>query len=347
LKLTYRSFQVHKRVALAISRGVQSHAKNWEVHVNADGIQGIGEAAEFSIPHTSQPFDFLEKELERAVELLRAWHPWHRLEIESSLRKANVASSVVAAIDMALLDWAGKSLHQPVWRLLGLPQRSSHPTSVTIGISTPEAAQQRWVQWLDVGVIRSVKLKLGSPTGIEADQAMFEAVHKLIPSSTRVSVDANGGWNTQDAITMSKWLGDRGVDHIEQPVAPSELEALREVHRQSPIPVMADEACRNSADIPGLIGACSGINIKILKCGGISEAMRMIHAARAFGLKTMLGCYSQTTLGNSAANQIGSLVDYIDLDSHLNLIDDPFVGCRMEDGYLINREIPGLGVTHA
>jgi muconate cycloisomerase len=110
---------------------------------------------------------------------------------------------------------------------------------------------------------------------------------------------------------------------------------------------MADESCRTSRDIPGLVGRCSGINIKILKCGGLTEGLRMIHTARAHGLKLMLGCYSQTSMGNTAANSLGSLVDYIDLDSHLNLKDDPFVGCRFDDGYLINRDLPGLGVTHA
>jgi muconate cycloisomerase len=110
---------------------------------------------------------------------------------------------------------------------------------------------------------------------------------------------------------------------------------------------MADESCRTSNDIPLLASSCSGINIKILKCGGLSEALRMIHCARAMGLKVMLGCYSQTSLGNTAANQLASLVDYIDLDSHLNLKNDPYVGCRLDNGYLINREIPGLGVTHA
>jgi muconate cycloisomerase len=119
------------------------------------------------------------------------------------------------------------------------------------------------------------------------------------------------------------------------------------VHYGSPIPVLADEACLTSRDIPALAGACSGINIKLSKCGGISEALRMVATARAHGMKVMLGCYSQTSLGNSAANQLASLVDYIDLDSHLNLKRDPFVGCRFEDGYLHNRDLPGLGVTHA
>jgi muconate cycloisomerase len=320
---------------------------NWEVRVLHDGVEGHGESAEYSIHDSSQPFDFLGQELERAVPLLRPYSPWQRNEVELILRRHAIASSALAGIDMALHDWAGKVTQQPVWRLLGLSGQIHVPNSVTIGISSPESAQQRLIQWLELGVVRAVKIKMGSAEGIAADQAMLEAVTKLLPTSTHVSVDANGGWKTSDAITMCRWLADRDVDHVEQPTDPCDLSALRLVHEGSPIPILADESCRTSRDVPDLVGACSGINIKLLKCGGLTEAYRMIACARAHGLKVMLGCYSQSTLGNSAANQLASLVDYIDLDSHLNLKDDPFLGCRFEDGYLHNRDVPGLGVTHA
>ncbi|MFM8570841.1 MAG: mandelate racemase/muconate lactonizing enzyme family protein [Pirellula sp.] len=347
MKLTYRGFEVHKRVALAISRGTQSSSQNLEIRILKDGVEGIGEAAEFSIPHTAQSFGFLEQELARAESILRAFDPWQREQIHTALTEHRIASSAIAGIDMAVWDWCGKVAGQPVWRLLGLSQLSKVPSSVTIGIQSPESAQQRWAQWLELGVIRAVKVKMGSPAGIRADQAMFEALAKLLPDQIHRSVDANGGWSVADAIEMSRWLAQRGVDHIEQPTDPGNLEALAQVHRESSLPIMADESCRTSKDIPGLVSCCSGINIKILKCGGLTEAMRMIHTARAHNLKLMLGCYSQTSLGNTAAHQLASLVDYVDLDSHLNLKDDPFVGCRFDDGFLVNRELPGLGVTHA
>lgn len=347
MKVSYEGFEVHKRVALAISRGTQSSSQNLEIRILRDGIEGIGESAEFSIPHSTQSFDLLQLQLAGAASILRPFEPWQRHEIHAAMVAEKLPSSVIAGIDMAVWDWCGKSCGQPVWKLLGLSQAASVPTSVTIGIQSPEAAQQRWAQWLELGVIRAVKVKMGSPAGIEADQAMFDALCKLLPGNIHRSVDANGGWSVSDAIEMSSWLADRGVDHIEQPTDPGDLEALAAVHLASKLPIMADESCRNSKDIPSLIGRCSGINIKILKCGGLTEAVRMIHTARAHNLKVMLGCYSQTTLGNTAANQLASLVDYVDLDSHLNLINDPFVGCRFEDGFLINREIPGLGVTHA
>ena len=347
MKISYRGFEVQKRVALAISRGTQSSSRNLEIRILRDGVEGIGEAAEFSIPHATQSFDLLELQLAAATEILRPFDPWSRHEIHTAMVDSNLPSSVIAGIDMAVWDWCGKSLGQPVWKLLGLNKAASVPTSVTIGIQSPESAQQRWAQWLELGVVRAVKVKMGAPAGIQADQAMFEALCKLLPDNIHRSVDANGGWSVSDAIKMSSWLADRRVDHIEQPTDPSDLEALAMVHKESILPIMADECCRTSKDIPNLIGRCSGINIKILKCGGLTEAIRMIHTARAHDLKVMLGCYSQTTLGNTAALQLASLVDYVDLDSHLNLKDDPYVGCRFDDGYLFNRDMPGLGVTNA
>lgn len=347
MKLTYKGFQVHKRVALAISRGTQASSQNLEIRISEDGLEGFGEAAEFSIPYTTQPYDLLEQQVAKASVILRSFEPWQREIIHETLVEQKIASSVIAGIDMAIWDWCGKASGQPVWRLLGLSQNSRVPTSVTIGIQSPQAAQQRWAKWLELGTIRAVKVKMGSPEGIAADKAMFEALEKILPETVHRSVDANGGWSISDSIEMSQWLAQRGVDHIEQPTDPSDLDALTQVHENASLPIMADETCRTSKDIPSLVGRCSGINIKILKCGGLTEALRMIHTARAHNLKLMLGCYSQTSLGNSAAHQLASLVDYVDLDSHLNIKDDPFVGCQFDDGFLVNRQIPGLGVTHA
>ena len=347
MKLTFHPFEVHKKVPLAISRGTQSSSRGWEVRVLHDGIEGLGEASEFSIPGREQTAETIQADSERAIPLVRPFSPWQRFECEALLRQHALGSAVMNGIDMALYDWMGKAMQQPVWKLLGLGSSSHVPNSVTIGISSPESAQQRLVHWLELGVIRAVKIKMGCKEGIRDDQARLDAVKKLLPDTTRIGVDANGGWGVKDAIAMCRWLAERGVDHVEQPTAPGELDALRSVHSSSPIPVLADEACATSRDIPGLLGACSGINIKLSKCGGLSEAIRMIATARAHGLKVMLGCYSQTSLANSAANQLGSLVDYVDLDSHLNLTDDPYSGCRFEDGYLRNRDLPGLGVTHA
>ena len=347
MKIHFRGFEVRKRVALTISRGMQAGSRNWEVEIEDEGVSGFGESAEFSIPGSVQDYDYLAGELERAAALISSCSAWDRQEALSRLQAHSVASSVRAGIDMALWDWCGKVCRAPVWKMMGLADRASVPMSVTIGIQSPASAKERWRKWCEVGEFRAVKVKMGASGGIAQDQAMFEALVEELPAEVSKSVDANGGWTVEEAIEMSRWLSERGVDHIEQPTVPGDHEALARVHRESCLPIMADESCRTSMDIPGLVGCCSGINIKLLKCGGLSEAIRMVYTARSHGLRVMLGCYSQSSLGNAAANQISALVDYVDLDSHLNLLDDPYSGCRLEGGYLVNSGSPGLGVTHA
>jgi len=200
---------------------------------------------------------------------------------------------------------------------------------------------------LDVTTVKAVKVKLGSPSGIEADQAMLKAVLAEAPAQTVFSVDANGGWSLEDAIAMSHWLEGVGVTYIEQPLPRGEEESLLPLYRESPLPIFVDESCFDSRDIPALVDRVHGINIKLMKSGGLAEALRMIHTARAHGLKIMYGCYSDTALANTAAAQLAPLADYLDLDSHLNLADDPFVGAELHEGRLIPTEQPGLGVSLA
>ena len=169
------------------------------------------------------------------------------------------------------------------------------------------------------------------------------AVRDEMPHA-KLSIDANGGWNLEDAIEMSHWLADLGVEYLEQPLARGDEERLEKLKQDSPLPIFADESCFTSRDIPGLVNRVDGINIKLMKAGGLTEAMRMIHTARAHDLQVMFGCYSDTVLANSAAAQLSPLADYLDLDSHLNLIDDPFIGAGLINGRLIPSDAPGLGV---
>ncbi|HEY9640953.1 MAG TPA: enolase C-terminal domain-like protein, partial [Coleofasciculaceae cyanobacterium] len=219
------------------------------------------------------------------------------------------------------------------------------PTSVTIGISTPEAAQQRMRSWLALTTVKAVKVKLGSPAGVEADRAMLKAVQAVAPPEAKFSVDANGGWSLEAAIAMSHWLADQGITYIEQPLPEGQEADLPPLYRQSPLPIFVDESCFTSRDIPKLADRVHGINIKLMKSGGLTEAMRMVHTAQAHGLQIMFGCYSDSTISNTAAAQLAAFADHLDLDSHLNLRDDPFSGAVMQAGCLMPNDLPGLGVT--
>jgi L-alanine-DL-glutamate epimerase-like enolase superfamily enzyme len=215
---------------------------------------------------------------------------------------------------------------------------------VTIGINTPESAQQRMQDWLQVMPVKALKIKLGNPSGIEADQSMFTAVRQVVPHVNLIGIDANGGWSLTDALKMSDWLAVQGVAYLEQPLPRGQEADLKELSQRSPLPIFADESCCNSQDIWHLADRVQGVNIKLMKCGGLTEAMRMIQVAKTCNLQVMLGCYSDSALANTAATHLAPLADYLDLDSHLNLVDDPFSAVGVPVGTIQLSDQPGLGV---
>lgn len=344
MRLAWTTFTVNKRFPLTISRGTTAQTVNVWVRVEADGIEGWGEASPFGIGDHRQSTDTIQEDLARAQALLASLHPLERERVELTLKDAGVRSAARAAVDIALWDWLGKRTGLPVWQILGLSREAIVPTSVTIGINPPEVAQQRTRDWLQLTHAKSLKIKLGNPAGIEADQAMFEAILQEAPQGVALRVDANGGWNLQDALTMCRWLAERGVEYVEQPLPRGAEEELPTLYRESPIPIFVDESCFDAQDVVKLADRVHGINIKLMKSGGVSEAVRMVHTARALGLQVMYGCYSDSSLAISAACQIAPLADHLDLDSHLNLLDDPFVGAELIEGRVLPTDAPGLGV---
>ncbi|MFQ4137243.1 dipeptide epimerase [Nodosilinea sp. PGN35] len=346
MELTCQPFTVHKRVPLTISRGTTAQSTNLWLRLSAEGCEGWGEAAPFAIGTHRQTLAMVMADMALLQSALVPYHPFDRQAIAAAIADLALQSATRAALDVALWDWCGKAIGQPIWRLLGLALDRIQPTSVTVGISSPEAAQRRSQDWLQQTAARALKIKLGSPQGIEADRAMFQAVYNHTPATVGLSVDANGGWSLEEAKFMADWLGDRRVTHLEQPLPVSQDTALAELKRTSPLPIFVDESCFNSSDIPRLANLVDGINIKLMKAGGLTEALRMIHTARACGLQVMFGCYSDSSLANGAMAQLSPLADYLDLDSHLNLRDDPFSGLTLTNGCLMPSANPGLGLNY-
>jgi L-Ala-D/L-Glu epimerase len=344
MQIKLHPYTVNKRFALTISRGTSSKNQNLGIKITADGISGWGEAVPFTIGTQTQSFDRINTALEAIVSHLTPLHPHQRQQIELMMETHNLPSAARAAIDIALYDWLGQSIGLPLWQLWGLDRSKIVPISVTVGINTPTGARERIRGWREVFEARFLKIKLGNPLGIGADREMMMAVKDEMPDA-KLTVDANGGWDLEDAIAMSHWLADLGVEYLEQPLARGNEAQLAALKCESPLPIFADESCFTSQDIPKLADLVDGINIKLMKSGGLTEAVRMIHTARAHGLKVMFGCYSDTVLTNTAAAQLSSCADYLDLDSHLNLIDDPFIGAELVDGRLLPDDLPGLGVT--
>ncbi|MBW3630890.1 MAG: dipeptide epimerase, partial [Gemmatimonadetes bacterium] len=263
----------------------------------------------------------------------------HALErTERAVAKAlgrNAAAK--AGISMALHDLVGKRLGHPVWRLWGLDAEAPL-SSFTIGIDEPELMRQKV---REAAAYRILKVKVGTPR----DPEILEAIRAEAPDAV-IRVDANTGWTLKQAVAALPMLQQFGVELVEQPLAPTDLEGLRALRSQSPIPIIADESSIGLLDVPRLVGVVDGINIKLAKCGSMREATRMVHAARAHGMLVMLGCMVESTIGVAAAVQLAPLCDYLDLDGAALLANDPFVGPGIEpDGSIRFNETPGLGVA--
>ena len=240
-----------------------------------------------------------------------------------------------SAIDMALHDRLGKALGVPLYRLWGLNPNETPPTSYTIGLDEPEVMQQKT---RETGGYAILKVKLGTPQDVQIIRALREVTDKPI------YVDANTAWTPKEAVRKIRELTPLGIDIVEQPTAADDLEGLKFIREHSDIPIIADESVKLAADIPALADCVDGINIKLVKCGGLLEAMRIISVARAHKLKVMMGCMIESSLGITAAAHLTPLVDYVDLDSHLLIANDPYIGVTLKNGRLALPNRPGIGV---
>ena len=239
-----------------------------------------------------------------------------------------------AAIDIALMDWICQKLSVPLYRYLGLDPADAPVTTFSIGIDTPEATRQKV---REAALFPILKIKVGLAT----DEATIEAVRSV--TSKPLRVDANEGWkDKEEAVRKINWLESQGVEFVEQPMPAPMIEETRWVRKRVHIPLIADEACLHPADIPRLADAFDGVNIKLMKCGGIGEAFRMIQIARSLGLKTMLGCMIESSIAVTAAAHLSPLVDYADLDGNLLIANDPYEGVKVVNGKLMLPNRPGL-----
>ncbi len=302
------------------------------VELRHSGVSGFGEA---------QPADRYDESSESArayveehAELLGD-DPFALEEVMERLPALEFAAR--AALDAALHDLQGKLLGQPVWRLLGL-RRSGPPTSWTVWLGDPDDMARRAEKALER--FRRLKLKLGGRDGLDV-----ERVHAVrgVAGDLPLQVDVNEAWSLEEALESLPALSELGVEYCEQPLPAGDGggPALKE---RSPIPIYVDEDCHTLGDVATCAERAHGINVKLAKSGGIREAMRMVHAARALGLGCMLGCMVESGLGISAGAQVASLFDHVDLDGNLLLAHDPWPGVPFVDGVQLPPEEPGLGV---
>ncbi len=330
IQLRHHQVELHLRHTFRLARGATDSRRNLIVELEHDGLVGLGEAA--PIARYDQDADSAARAVEDMVP--RLGDPG---AFESAAATATVSGqpAATAAVDMALRDLAGKRLGAPLYELLGLDPNRAPATSFTIGMDTPEVVARKVREASGFEVL---KVKMGS----DDDREVLEAVRDVTDRPLRV--DANEGWSLADALERLEWLERMGVELVEQPLPAGQLEEMRELKRVSPLPLFADESLHVAADIPSLAGAFDGINIKLMKCGGLGEALRMIAVARAHGMQIMLGCMVESSLAITAAAHLSPLVDHADLDGNLLVVDDPYVGATVEAGRLVLPDRPGLGV---
>ena len=337
LKLIVEQCAVTTKHPFVIARGsTNGYKRAWVRLVDDDGVEGWGEA---------DPSSYYGESLETvlaAFTKLATQLPQDPFDLENAeARFAQLAPQHAAArsaLSAALHDLVGKRVGQPLWRMWGLDPRKAPLSSFTIGLDTPERMREKVREAKAYPIL---KVKLGTDNDEEILKTIREATDKP------VRVDANAGWTVARAKQMIPVLKDRGVEFLEQPLPPGDLEGLAEVHRHArkhDLPVVVDESCIVAADIPRLAGKVDGINIKLAKCGSLREALRMIATARAHDMLVMVGSMIETSLGITAAAHFTPLVDAADLDGAALTVDDPFVGATVDAGEIRLPTEPGLGV---
>lgn len=320
-----------------IARGGSSEYRTvWVRLIDDDGVEGWGEAA------PSQFYGETADTVMAALEVYRGALPEDPFDLEGAertwLELLGRNGSARAALSSALHDLMAKRLGVPLYQVWGLNPAEAPLSSYTIGMDTAERIRQKVAEAEQYPVL---KVKLGS----DRDREILQTIRGA--SDKEIRVDANCAWTVKQAVAMLPVLEEFGVTVLEQPLAADDIDGFAQLTGVSTIPIIADESCVTSHDIPRLVGAVDGINIKLAKCGGLREALRMIAIARAHHMMVMVGCMVESSLAITAAAHFTPLVDIVDLDGAALLANDPFRGATIDNGQVELPSGPGLGVSRA
>lgn len=334
MELNYSTNEIKLTNPLHTSYGIVTRAENAFITIRYGDLYGYGEG--FPINRYVENIDNVLACLKNFSSHLGS-NPLAIEKINQSFNNLETKSPATkSAINMALYDLLGKLTNLPLYKMLGLSDLDTPYTSYTIGVDNTQNVIKQVLNAHDFPII---KLKIGKKSDID----VIKAIRQI--SDVTIRVDANGSWTPEQAIEMIDLLYECNIQFIEQPVAAYDLEGLKFVRKHSPIPIIADESCLSLNDIPKLSECVDGINIKLAKCGGISEALKMIYTAKACNLKVMIGCFLESSLAVTAAAQLTPLADYADLDPILFINHDPYEGVHIVNGKIILPNKPGLGVV--
>ena len=336
VEIAARIVRLQLAETFVIARETSDYADVVHVSLTHDGVTGFGEAA---------PIERYDESAQSAIAFvdehgrLVGDDPFALEDIGERLAAIPGAQAAKSALDGALHDLQGKLLDIPTFRLLGLP-RTGPPTSWTIWLGDPDDMARRAER--AARTYRRLKLKLGGGDGLDVERVAAVRGATDLP----LMVDVNEWWTLEEALDVLPRLAELGVEYCEQPLRAGD-EGGRELKQRSPIPIYVDEDCHTLADVETCSEIAHGINIKLAKSGGIREAIRMAHAARALRMGVMLGCMVESGLGIAAGCCVAPLCDHIDLDGNLLLGEDPWPGVELVDGVQVPSLSPGLGVAAA
>ena len=335
MTLKFTPFELKLRHAFNLAKYSRTSTPGVQVKIEYEGYTGYGEAS--MPPYLGESIESVTKFLSK-VDLSQFNDPFKMEEILAyvdALEPENRAAK--ASVDIALHDLVGKLIGQPWYKIWGLSIDKIPQSSFTIGIDTPEVVKQKIKEADDYKVI---KIKLG----LDNDKEMIDIIRQC--TDRPICVDANRGWKTKEqAMEVIEYLADKNCLFIEQPMMEDKLDDTAWIRERSPIPIIADEVFHRLPDIVKLKDYYDGINIKLMKRTGMSEAYKMVTLARAFGMKIMCGCMTETSCAIAAAAQLSPLIDWTDLDGNVLIADDIFSGVKVIDGRVTPSDAPGIGVT--
>jgi L-alanine-DL-glutamate epimerase-like enolase superfamily enzyme len=335
LKLTFKPYTLELKHVFTVASNSRTTTPIMLTEIEYEDLIGYGEAS--MPPYLGESQESVSKFLSK-VDLSDFSDPCNVEDIlhyVDSIAPGNTAAK--ASVDIALYDLVGKILGQPWYRIWGYDPEKTPNTSFTIGIDTPEVVKQKTEEAAPYKVL---KIKLGRGT----DKEMIEAVRSV--TNKPLYVDINQGWtDRQYALDMAHWLKEQGVLFIEQPMPKELIDDAAWLTANSPLPILADEAIQGYKDLIKLSGAYTGVNIKLMKSAGMHEARKMLEFAKAIGMKTMIGCMTETSCAVSAAAHLSANSDFADLDGPLLIKNDVFDGMKIVDGKVTLNDRPGIGVV--
>lgn len=335
MRLRWRRQTLRPRHHFATAHGGIDHKTVLVVELEHGGLVGYGEIVPSAL--YGQSIESSEAALDDCASRMGA-DPFAIVPIlDGLIARHDGQRAAVAGIDSALHDWVGKRLGLPVWKLLGLG-RPECRTTYTIGVADPDETREKVREALAEGY-EALKVKVG----VESDEQTLAMIRELFDGP--LYLDANEGWSAAQAVERIRALSRFRPALIEQPLRREEWRAFGELRAAGVAPIYADESCERVSDVVRLAGLVDGVNIKFTKCGGIRQALRMIHVARALGLGVMLGCFVSSSLAIAPALSLASLADHVDLDGHLLLAEDPFRGIARHGSRIGLGDAPGLGVA--